>query len=205
MKTFAYEIEPFGRAFVENRRKTMEERIGAGMKEAAKFLPIAFPENCMLPMIGTCPVNGAFQYRFGEGVIMDGGSYDRLVKEYPEHAEDLAAIRAELHPLCFGVRSDRAKTEVDKRLRASMACWGGDWGGHSNPDYDRYLHLGTNGIRALIEECRAKNPGKDGFYNGCLDAMDALDIVGGRIREMAAANAQTDTERCAEGSESSSE
>ena len=46
--------------------------------------------------------------------------------------------------------------------------------------------------QALIEECRAKNPGKDGFYNGCLDAMDALDIVGGRIREMAEENAKTD-------------
>ena len=176
----------------------MEERVGAGMKEAAKYLPIAFPENCMLPTVGTCPVNGAFQYRYGDGIVMDGGSYDRLVNEYPEHADDLAAIRAELHPLCYGERSEHAKTDVDKRLRASMACWGSDWGGHSNPDYDRYLHMGTNGIRALIEECRAKNPCKDGFYNGCRDAMDALDIVGGRIREMAASNALTDSERSAE-------
>ncbi len=198
MKTFSFEIEPFGRAFIENRSKSMEERIGAGMKEAAKYLPIAFPENCMLPTVGTCPVNGAFQYRFGDGVCFDGGRFDRLVNDHPEHAEDLAAIRAELYPLCFGVRSERAKTDVDKRLRASMACWGGDWGGHSNPDYDRYLHMGTNGIRALIEECRKTNPGKDGFYNGCRDAMDALDIVGGRIREMAAANALTDSERSAE-------
>jgi len=29
MIAFNFEIEPFGRAFVENRRKSMEERIGA--------------------------------------------------------------------------------------------------------------------------------------------------------------------------------
>ena len=37
MKTFSFEIEPFGRAFIETRGKTMEERVGAGMKEAAKY------------------------------------------------------------------------------------------------------------------------------------------------------------------------
>jgi len=123
----------------------------------------------------------------GSGIYFDGGRFDSLVEEYPEYKADLEAIRDETLPICWGPRAERAKTDTDKRLRSVMACWGGDWGGHSNPDYDRYLHLGTNGIRALIEECRAKNPGKDGFYNGCLDAMDALDIVGGRIREMAAA------------------
>ncbi|MBR5870554.1 MAG: hypothetical protein IKZ09_05920, partial [Clostridia bacterium] len=149
MKTFSFEIEPFGRAFVENRRKSMEERVGAGMKEAAKYLPISFPENCMLPTVGVHAVNGAFGYIFGGGVYFDEGRFNRLVEEYPEHKEDLELIRAEITPICWGPRAERAKTDTDKRLRSIMACWGGDWGGHSNPDYDRYLHLGTNGIRAL--------------------------------------------------------
>ena len=72
MKPFTFEIEPFGRAFVENRRKTMEERIGAGMKEAAKYLPISFPENCMLPTVGAGAVNGAFGYTYGSGIYFDG-------------------------------------------------------------------------------------------------------------------------------------
>ncbi len=194
MKHFSFEIEPFGRAFIENREKSMEERVGAAMKEAANYLPIDFPANCMLPTVGSAPVNGAFRYRYGEGIGFDGERFDRLLEEYPEHTKELTAIRDELYPLCFGVRSHRMKDEADLRLKQAMACWGGDWGGHANPDYDRYLHMGTNGIRAYIAECRKKNPGRDGFYDGCRDAMDALDIVGGRIRELAEAHAAADTE-----------
>jgi len=198
VKKFAFDVEPFGRAFVENRRKSMEERVGAGMKEAAKYLPISFPENCMLPTVGAVAVNGAFSYIYGGGIRFYEDRFQSISEEYPEHRDELEAIRAEMLPVCWELRAERMKTDVDKRLRQAMACWGGDWGGHANPDYDRYLHMGTNGIRVYIEECRANNPGKDGFYNGCREAMDALDIIGSRIRKLAEANALTDTERSAE-------
>ena len=70
-KKYPFELEPFSRAFLENRNKTMEERIALGMREAAKYLPISFPENCMLPTVGVRPVNGAVGYIFGGGIFCE--------------------------------------------------------------------------------------------------------------------------------------
>ena len=88
-KKYPFELEPFSRAFLENRNKTMEERIALGMREAAKYLPISFPENCMLPTVGVRPVNGAVGYIFGGGIFCEGHVYDRLCEEYPEYSEKL--------------------------------------------------------------------------------------------------------------------
>lgn len=52
MKKYRFDAEPFSRAFLENKKKTMEERMALAMYEAAGFLPIDFPENCMLPTVG---------------------------------------------------------------------------------------------------------------------------------------------------------
>jgi len=198
MKKYNFTADPFARAFLENRDKSMPERVALGMLEAAHWLPIRFPENCMLPTVGSRAVNGAVGYSFGGSISVDAGTYDRLIAENPGHEAELLEIKAQMLGFDTGARTNNSIPATHKRLWKSMACWGGTWSGHANPDYDRFLHLGTNGIRALIEDCRTDNPGHDDFYNACRIAMDSLDVVGDRIRDMALENAQTDTEKADE-------
>lgn len=181
MKKYNFEAEPFSRAFLVHRGLSMNERVAYGMLEAAKYLPISFPENCMLPTVEYIAENGAVGYRFGSGIFMDRARFEELFAEYPENAKELQEIRQQMSTFVTDYRYRSMCTGADLRLRDISACWGGGWGGHANPDYDRFLHSGTNGIRRLIEECREKNKGRDGFYNAALIAMDSLDVVGKRI------------------------
>lgn len=192
MKKYCFEAEPFSRAFLENRDKTMNERVACGMYEAAKYLPIEFPENCMLPTVGTLAKDAAVGYAFGLGIFYNPGEYAGIIERNPEHKEELEDIKAQMARFNTNAIWERSCSWEDLRLRQTLVCWGGGWGGHANPDYDRYLHLGTNGIRALIAENRAKNPDKGHFYDACKTAMDALDVVGGRIAEMAAEHAASE-------------
>ncbi|MBQ3591908.1 MAG: hypothetical protein II979_08185, partial [Clostridia bacterium] len=144
---YALKTDPFSRAFLENRNKTMEERIALGMREAALYQPISFPENCMLPTVGVCSVNGAVWFDYGGGISVDAGRYDTLIEENPADANQLQEIRDQMMDFHTQLRFLRSCPETDQKLWDAKACWGGTWGGHANPDYDRLLHWGTNGIR----------------------------------------------------------
>lgn len=192
-KKYNFTEDPFGRAFVENRDKTVSEQIAYGILESAKTRPIIFEDNCMLPTIGACPEDGASFYYAGNGISADGNAYDRLAEKYPDDRDDLMEIKSEMLKASTWNRSYLENmTGYEERLTQAKAFWGGSWIGHANPDYDRILHLGTDGIRALIEDCRRKNPGKDHFYDASKIVMDAIDIIGDRIKALADENALTE-------------
>jgi pyruvate-formate lyase len=194
-KKFDFTCDPFGRAFVENHDKTISEQVAYGLLEASKYRTITFADNCMLPTISAMPENGASFYTASTGIGVDCAMYDRLAQANPEHKDDILAIKEYMYKASTGYRSSgQCLTGYEQRLISAKAFWAGSWIGHANPDYDRVLHLGTDGIRALIEECRAKNPGKDWFYDAAKITMDAVDVIGDRIVEMAKENAAVEAD-----------
>ena len=52
-------------------------------------------------------------------------------------------------------------------------------------DYDKLMRLGIGGLKAEIEAHRKEKPASDGFYRGCLIALDALSDVTRRYAENA--------------------
>lgn len=201
MKKYNFDLEPFARTYVENLDKTVSERIGLAMRENAKTQPISFMENCLLPQIGMW--RGGLDsagFMFCSAMVVDSNSIRANAERHPEYKEDLLEIADMIEPWDPGSIQRDALPNKYWRLADTSTCWGGTWSGHGNPDYTMYLHTGTNGIRAKIEECRKKNPGLDSFYNGSKAAMDALDIIAGRISAMAAEEAANseDPERKAE-------
>lgn len=189
-KIYPFTADPFGRAFVEHRKDSVGEQVAYGLLESAKYRPIRFEPNCMLPTVDAFPADGASFYAAGSGIGFNGGEYDRLAEKYPEHKDDLMEIKDYMGKACTWNRSwAQSLTGYERRLIDVHTFWGGSWIGHANPDYDLILHKGTNGIRAHIEECRRQNPGKDRFYDAAKLAMDAVDVVGDRIVSMAAEEA----------------
>lgn len=189
-KKYPFEEDPFGRAFMEHIDSTMSERIAYGLKESAKYRPIEFPQNVMLPTIGAMPTNGASYYLSSSGIVYAPEEYDRLIAENPSHATELQALCEDIRQATTWFRVCQSLTPAERRLIDTHTCWGGTWIGHGNPDYDRLLHLGTNGLRKLIQECQGKHPDAEAFYNASRIALDALDIVGDRVGALAQKNAQ---------------
>jgi len=190
---YPFEADPFGRAFMEHLDASMAERIAYGLKESAKYRPVDFPESFMLPTIGAMPVNGASYYLSNSGIVYAPNEYDRLIAENPQHRDALTGLCEDIRQVTTWFRVCQNLTPAERRLIDTHACWGGTWIGHGNPDYHRLLHLGTSGIRQLIQDCQMRHPDAQAFYHASLLALDALDIVGDRIAECAAQNAANES------------
>ena len=178
---YPFDFEPFGRAFAESAGRSVAERLGAALLESAKYRPIDWPEQFLLPTVGPVPANGASFYTSGSGISYDEALYAQLKAAHPEHQAALEEIRQTIIEASTWKHIHESIRPEEWRLVNSHACWGGTWIGHGNPDYGRLLRLGTDGLRDHLEQCRAQNPGHDDFYDACRLALDALDVLGDRI------------------------
>jgi len=181
-------IDFYANGFLEHPELPYEERIGLGLVEFARYTDISF-NDYILPTVECFPDNSGVAFMHAACIKVRPEKYDELIERYPEEAEGLRENRdAMLSYLNF--EYSYPSTDIGSRAGKVRAGWGGGWGGHANPDFGRLINLGTEGIRRIIEEGRAKNPGKDAFYNGCSYMMDAVDILGERFlalaRELAA-------------------
>lgn len=189
--------EPFARAFLAQPESSIGERIAAGMRAHARQAEICFGARSLLPTVGRYPVDGFCSYSYGSGITVDEARYAEIMKRYPEEAGELAALREAMREHeTRGQWLGRCEAE-DLRLVEAMACWGGGWGGHANPDYERWLHEGILGLRERVRAGLAAHPERAAFYQGCEGALEALAVLGQRIREAALleAAAEADPER----------
>jgi len=178
-------IEPFAVGFLNGGSyDDVGYRIGCGLVNYAKFVPITLSKEGFYA--------GEFQYAgfgvtstFDATITVHDDIMERKIAEYPHWREELLYIREEMSKYRAYASHFDSYTPVEKALVDGKACWGGGWGGHSNPDYDMFLKLGTTGIKARIEEYRVKNPGNDAFYDGLSLSMDALEIYADRYSILA--------------------
>ncbi|MBP3347626.1 MAG: hypothetical protein J6L92_02600 [Clostridia bacterium] len=161
----------------------LAERTGLALREMAKTAHLSFDRN-VLPMV-RLGHKTALNFAFPCGMEGDVGDLEDGKKEFPESAEELDRYIQYFK----GYRREAVvahKSEAHKKLEGASAEWAGGWGGHSNPDFGRIVNLGTEGVRKILEEYRQKNTDDcDWFYRGCEYALDAIDIVGERLHQLA--------------------
>ncbi len=194
MKKIAIPGLPFTKAYLENKIHSMPYRVGAAMKAAAFTLPIEFPDNCMLPTVGSISVEDFAGLNYASGLFADYGAYDKIVQAYPEYSDELEKIYELMYNASSGNQYNRHNTPADLRLTQTHVCWGGSWIGHCNISFGKLANIGTEGIRAEITENLANNPDKAEFYEACGFAVDMLDILGDRISQMADENASAESD-----------
>ena len=180
-----FEIEPFGAGYHSCDGRPHNVRMAAALKAAAEHARIWFEDGEYLPSVELFPQGSGAGYTYGDGLFLSAERFEENEREYPEHASVLREIFEELRPFHTGEQMQRDRDRLQGELTAAMACWGGDWGGHANPDYDRLLSLGTDGIRGLIRKYRPVHPEAADFYDGCGIVLDALDLLGDRFRALA--------------------
>ncbi len=196
--TDLYELEPFGAAFRDSAGKPHNIRMALALKAVAEHIPLDFLPGEYLPNAGNRGPSAGSWYAFGSGFAVDDGQFRRNEEQYPELADELRSIHEEVRKYSTGALLEARKDRYLADLASTGACWGGGWAGHSNPDYDRLLSLGTRGIRDLIRTYRTENPEENDFYDGCEIVMDAVDTLGSRflaLAERRAAEAADDEER----------
>lgn len=173
-------IEPYAVGFLNaDKYEDMDYKIACGLLNYAKFMPITVNAGDFYVGEFDAEDCGVKSHYF-QTISVNEEILKKEMEEYPHYREELDYILEKMLPLAGGRVFMEVRTEGEARLMDMKACWGGEWGGHGNPDYETFLKIGTTGIIAKIEEYRKKNPGKDAFYDALVISMQALEILAER-------------------------
>ncbi len=170
-------IEPFAYGFLNADKNDVEYRIACGMLKRAAETDSVIDENSVFATFFD-DENACVAYKYGGGVYCEIEKIPARQEAFPELAQEIYDIVWAMRPFHVCGIYPKTRTQEEWRLIESKAMWGGDWGGHANPDYYMFLHLGTNGLRQRNEIYRKVNRGKDNFYDSLNIALDALEIAG---------------------------
>ena len=184
-KQYPFTVDPFSRVFLENESLSLEERIGLGMMEVATYTDIHIDEPIVLAHAFPLASDSAAWYLFGSGIVAVESRFDDNIRQHPEYREALEEIKEKMLPYSTQNKINAAMSEEEHAFTDQFFGWGGGWGGHGNPDYGPIIHMGTDGMRKKIAEACKHNPQKESFYQGCLYALGAIDVLGARFAALA--------------------
>jgi len=196
MRDFKTKLEPFGRGFVNCESENRDLKIACGILEACRCMDLDINKTTGLC---TAQIVGASGFLYSESFFCSRTAIERLCAEHPEDAEDLRYIKDKMQPLLEhkDLRADFTPEMNDHIDEGDL--WGGTWMGHAVPEFNDVAKYGTDVLRERVEGFRAKNPGKDDFYDSLILVLDAIDILGDRFRakaeEMLAENNTEDERR----------
>lgn len=187
--------EPFALGFLECPSENLAMKIACGMLRQAQEMPLQiYPEWKLAGMktpdqesIGSQIIS----YRYGRGMTVSSENLQKRQMEHPERAAEYQAIFDAFGGKGTQQRVEDARTEEEKRLWQNNTLWGGRWGGHCNIDFGGFVHGGTDGVRAKIARYRPEHPEQAEWYDAVGVAMDAVDALGERYRQIALAEMET--------------
>ncbi len=183
------EIDPMLYGFFKDESLELGERIAMALVECAKYREISFDRNYLPHFEFECRTT---HFGFSDSFCYNWSSIPEVIKENPELSDKLEVFGQKLKNL-----EEKKSILRDTRyhVKSGHAIWGGGWGGHANPDFGRLLNIGTDGVRAIIDECKKKgNPDSDWFYRACELTMDAFDILGERFLELSRSLAASESD-----------
>lgn len=186
--TDLFELDPFLCGYFSDETAEHYERVGLALLYAAKHIDIGFSDR-LLPEAAFVTRHGTSGYTKSEGLWFCEENIIKLAEDHPEHREALLGYVSEIN-----IMKEKAKdlcSDCVNTLNRVGAQWGGDWGGHSNPDYGRIVNHGTDYLRSIIADNRGSHPDQAYFYRSCSYALDALDILGERFCALAKEEAES--------------
>ena len=191
---FTVPDEPFALGYLECESECTALKVAHGMLRYARELPLT-----LWPTHGLAGLRrpGEFEgeklgvyFQYGNGLCVRTETLLRKAEENPQLRGQYEKLAEIFGPMRTDGMVDAAYSELDKKLIDTNSLWGGHWGGHANIDFGGFIRMGTDGIRAKIEEYRPQHPDKAEWYEALKISMDALDVIAGRYRELALAEAE---------------
>lgn len=178
-------IEPFAVGYLNaDEYDDVGYKIGCGLLNQAKYMPITLKDNAFFAGeydFEDCGVKSHYSHT----IWVNNEVLKEEINSFPDYKEQLQYIYDTMAPLDGRRIVENTKTPLESKLTQMRACWGGDWGGHANPDYETFLRLGTSGIIEKINHYKEINPHREGFYLGLIKAMQSLEVLADRYSMLA--------------------
>ncbi len=181
---FDIPFDPVTIAFFSDEELEYGERAGLGIIGLAECCDITFGNQIFAEAVNYTPYGGS-GHGASCGTMLNPEYSQQMAELHPKYEKEFLAYEKKIKTFLAAAHGD-VTAQAHKLLSSGGAEWGGDWGGHANPDFGRIVNMGTEGIRALINEYKARNSDDcDWFYRGLEYALDAIDILGDRFLALA--------------------
>ena len=179
-------LEPFAWGYIHAGRENKDYRIANGMRVFAEELSVEIdPKRWFQSPLGAF-WSMAVSYGRADGISLNESIKDRNAEALTELSdlEELNFYFDYFRPYETVRIISKCRTPVQEKLEINKCCWAAG-GGHSNPDYEMLLRIGTQGIRARIERFRGVHTDRGDFYDALILAVETLECVADKYRARA--------------------
>ena len=177
-------LEPFAWGYMHAKKTDPESRIANGIYTFAEEAEIAIdPADWFVAPLGLMG-SYAVNYARADGITLNARRRDRNIARLPEMEEIINVYYDYFFPYETARVISKARTPLQEKLEINKCAWAAG-GGHSNPDYEMLLRVGTNGIRQKIKTFRAIHTEKGDFYDALEQTLDALELLAARYGALA--------------------
>lgn len=185
--------EPFAWGYVNSKRKDIEYRIASGIKNTAEEINIDINPQYWFQSPWDTFTAFAVNYKRSDGIVLNEAvkkKNSENLEDYWNEIEELDFYYDYFKPYETQRIISKCRTPLQEKLELNKCCWAAG-GGHSNPDYEMLLRLGTNGIKQKIERFEKVHTDKKDFYDSLLLAVESLEIVADKYKAKAEKMAAT--------------
>ena len=175
-------LEPFAWGYMHAKRADPESRIAEGIYTFAEEYEITIdPSDWFVAPLGGMG-SFAVNYARADGITLNARRRDENIAKHPEMEEIINVYYDYFFPYETHRIISKVRTPEQEKLEVNKCCWAAG-GGHSNPDYEMLLRVGTDGIRERIDTFRAVHTEKGEFYDALERTLDALELLARRYGE----------------------
>ncbi len=176
-------LEPFAFGYIHAGRKDISYRIANGMKTFAEELDaeIITEEVFQAPTGKFSSL--AVHYSRSDGIVLNEKVRNKNAAGINElsELEELNFYFDYFRPYETARIISKVRTPIQEKLEINKCCWAAG-GGHSNPDYEMLLRIGTKGIKERINLFRQVHTDKKDFYDALTLTTQALETVAEKYR-----------------------
>ncbi len=179
-------LEPFAWGYIHAGRDDIEYRVASGIKTWADETDLTLDlSNWFQSPLGSFG-RLAVHYERASGIELNESVYRRnfdacadmseeeIINYYYDYFRPYETMRV----------ISKVRTPLEEKLEINKCCWAAG-GGHSNPDYEMLLRVGTDGIRERIARFRKIHTDKTDFYDALELALDSVETIARRYKELA--------------------
>ncbi len=188
-------LEPFAYGYIHAGRENKSYRIANGMKTFADELEVEInTEDLFQSPLGKFDAL-AVHYSRSDGICLREDIKNRNAEKTSglSELEELNFYYDYFLPYETSRIISKVRTPLQEKLEINKCAWAAG-GGHSNPDYEMLLRIGTNGIKEKIRLFRQVHTDKNDLYDAFMLTAEALETVAEKYRTRAMSELP-----CAEG------